>query len=73
MSLIWLQITEKNWSKILTKHVPCKGECKFNGRKCNSNQKWNNDKCQPECKNIIHVKKIIFGILLHVFAETVSI
>ena len=31
--------------KILTKHVPCECKCKFDGRKCNSNQKWNNDKC----------------------------
>ena len=23
----------------------------FNGRKCNSNQKWNNDKCRFQCKN----------------------
>ena len=25
--------------------------CNFGGRKCNSNQKWNNDKCWCECKN----------------------
>ena len=38
-------------SKILTKHISCEYICKFDGRKCNSNQKWNNDKCQCECKN----------------------
>ena len=29
------------------------GECKrkFGGKKCNSNQKWNIDKCRCECKN----------------------
>ena len=32
-------------SKILTKLISCKCNCKFDGRKCNSNQKWNNDKC----------------------------
>ena len=37
-------ITGINESKILTKHIPCKCKCKFNGRRCNSNQKWNNDK-----------------------------
>ena len=26
-------------------------KCKFDGKKCNSKQKWNNDKCQRECKN----------------------
>ena len=25
-------------------------ECKFDRRKCNSNQNWNNDKCRCECK-----------------------
>ena len=36
------------------KHLPnisseCK--CKFDGKKCNSNQWWNNDKCWCEYKN----------------------
>ena len=29
-------------------NIWCK--CKFDGRKCNSNQKWNNDKFECECK-----------------------
>ena len=39
-----------NESKKLTKHILCECKCKFDGRKCNSNQKWNNDKCWCECK-----------------------
>ena len=39
-----------NESKSLTKHTPCECKCKFAGRKCNSNQWWNNDKCWCECK-----------------------
>ena len=39
-----------NESKILTKHVSCKCKCKIYGRKCNSNQKWNNDKSWYKCK-----------------------
>ena len=35
-------------SKTLTKHISC--QCKFDGRKCNSNQLRNNDKCWCECK-----------------------
>ena len=38
-------ITGINESKRLRKHISCKGKCKFDGRKRNSNQKWNNDKC----------------------------
>ena len=43
-------ITGINESKTLTKHISCQCKCKFDGRKCNSNQWWNNDKCQCECK-----------------------
>ena len=43
-------ITGINKSKILTKHISCECKCKFDGGKCNSNQKWNNDKCRCECK-----------------------
>ena len=43
-------ITGMNESKKLTKHVSCECKCKFDGRKFNSNQKWNNGKCQFECK-----------------------
>ena len=38
--------TEINESKILTKHMTCKCKCKFDGKRCNSNQKQNNDKCR---------------------------
>ena len=44
-------ITGINESKILTKHLSCKCECKFDGRKCGLNQKWNKNKCWYECKN----------------------
>ena len=40
-----------NKSKILTKHVLGKCKCKFNSRKCNSNQNWKNSECQWEYKN----------------------
>ena len=43
-------ITGINESKISTKHISCKCECKFNGRKSNSNQWWNNDECRCECE-----------------------
>ena len=37
--------------KILTEHISCEFKCTFDGRKCNSNKKWSDDKCQCECKN----------------------
>ena len=38
-------ITGINESKALTNHVSCKCKCKFDGKKCNSNQWGNNNKC----------------------------
>ena len=53
-------------SGTLAKHVSCKCECKFDDRKYNLNKKWNNNKCQCDCKNpkehCVCEKKVIFGI-----------
>ena len=38
-------ITGKNESKILTKDISCKCKCRFDEKKCNSDQWWNSDKC----------------------------
>ena len=66
-------ITGINKSKTLTKHLSCKCKCKFDGRKCNSDQWWNNDKCWYDCKKIMYMKKIMFGILLHVAVKMENI
>ena len=44
-------ITGISESRTWTKHVSCKCEYKFDGRKCNLNQNCNNDKRRCECKN----------------------
>ena len=49
---VFNMITGINESKTLTKHISCECKCKFDGRKCNSNQKWNNNKCLCERKNL---------------------
>ena len=66
-------ITGINESKTLTNHISCECKCRFDGRKCNSDQWWNNNKCRCECKNVIHVKKIMFGILLHAVVKMENI
>ena len=38
-------ITGINELKTLTKHIWCECICKFDGRKCNSDQPCKNDKC----------------------------
>ena len=40
---VFNMITGINESK--TNHISCEWKCKFDGRKCNSNQWWNNNKC----------------------------
>ena len=43
-------ITGMNESNSLTKHLSCECKCEFDGRKRNSNQKKNNDKCRWKCR-----------------------
>ena len=47
MLLMWLQ---NNESKFLTKNKWCESKCKFDRRKCNSDQNWNNNRCWYEFK-----------------------
>ena len=64
-------ITRTNESKVLTKHISCQCKCRFDGRNGNLDQWWNNDKCK--CKNVMYVKNIMFGILLHVIVKLENI
>ena len=36
--------------KTLAKHISCKSKSRFDERKCNSDQWWNNNKCRCEYK-----------------------
>ena len=54
-------IPENSESKILIKDISYKCKCKFDGRKCNSPQKWNNDKCRCEYKKHICEKEYIWN------------
>ena len=47
---VFNMITRTNESKPLTKHISCKSKCRFDGKKCNSDQWWNNDQCRCDCK-----------------------
>ena len=48
---VFSMITGITESETLTKHISLKCKFKFNSRKYNLNQKWNNNKWQCECKN----------------------
>ena len=45
---VFNMITVINESKRLTKHISCECKCKFDGRKCKSDQWWNSNKCWCE-------------------------
>ena len=47
MCSTWIK---NKWIKNIIKDISYKYKCKFGGGKCNSKQKWNNDKCLCECK-----------------------
>ena len=55
---VFSMIAGINESKTLPKHISCECKCKFDGRKCSTNQKWNNDKCWCECNKHICEKDI---------------
>ena len=59
-------ITGIDKSKTLTKHISCECKCKFDGRKYNSDQWWNDGNADVSLKNVIYLKNIIFEILIHV-------
>ena len=47
---VFSMITGINESKILTKHISSEYKFNFDGRKCNSDRWWNNDKFRCGCK-----------------------
>ena len=68
-------ITGKDESRTLAKHISCKCEGQFDGKKCNSNQKSNNCKCIWDDKNLKKLRvceKSHFGNLEHVAAKMVN-
>ena len=41
----------------MAKHISCDCKCKFKSTTCDSNQKWNKETCQCQCKNYLKCKK----------------
>ena len=50
---VFNKIKEINESRTLAKYISCECRCEFDGRKCNSRQKWNIDECHSAHKNPI--------------------
>ena len=54
---VFNMITNRNEAKTMVKHISCDYKSKFNSTSCDSNQNWNNETCQCECKNDRTCKK----------------
>ena len=70
---VFSMISVINESKTLTKHISCESKCRFDKKnviKINGGKIMNVD---VSVRNIMYVKKIIFGILLHVIAKMENI
>ena len=59
--------TNRNKAKIMVKHISCDYKCKFSSTSCNSNQNWNNETCQCDCKNDRTSKKKIYLESCHMY------
>ena len=71
---VFNMITEKNESKILTKDISFKRKCRGDGKIVTQiNGGITIINVDVSVKNVIYVKNIIFGILLHVVVKMKSI
>ena len=46
-------MSRTNKTKKIKWHENCKCKCRLNASVCNNKQRWNNDKCRCECKELI--------------------
>ena len=70
---VFNMITGKNESKTLTKHISCKCKCKFDGENAIPINGGITINVIVSVKNVLYVKKIIFGIHLHVAVKMENI
>ena len=70
---VFNMITGINELKTLTKHISCECKCKFDRKKCDSDQWWNKGKCRCECKKHHVCKKHVFEIVVYVFVKMENI
>ena len=48
-------IADINESKTLAKHISCEFKFKFDGRSCNPDQFWNDDKCWSKKRHVYEI------------------
>ena len=59
-------MSRTNETRHIKWHESCKCKCRLDGSVCNNKQRWNDNKCRCECKELIDkgvcVIKNLFGI-----------
>ena len=52
-----------NQTKQIKWHESCKYECRLNSIVCNNKQRWNEDKCKCECKELVETQECDKGFI----------
>ena len=68
-------MSRTNQTRHIKWHETCKCRCRLDANVCNNKQRWKNDKCRCECKELIDrecVIKDLFGILVIVNVSVIS-
>ena len=68
-------MSRTNETRHIKWHETCKCKCRLDASVCNNKQRWNNDKCQCECKELIDkgiCDKQYIGILVTVNVNVIN-
>ena len=68
-------VSGTNETRCIEWHETCKCKCRFNSSVCNNKQRWNDDKCRCEYKELIDKDacvKDLFGIQVIVSANVIN-
>ena len=70
-SSVFNLMSRTNETRHIQWHETCKCKCRLDASVCNNRQRWNDDKCRCECKELtdkgvceVYVIKDLFGILV---------
>ena len=68
-------MSRSNETRHMKWHKTCMCKCRLDASVCNSKQRWNSDKCQCECKELlikVYAIKDMFGILVIVSVNVIN-
>ena len=68
-------MSRTNEKRHIERHETCRCKCRLYASVCNNKQRWNNNKCRCECKELIdkvYAIKDLFGILVFVRLNVIN-